>query len=101
MKRTRTSLGTAASTRSAACQGLSTGFMNKPAKQTGDRNRHAVAGLHDDPIAADRFGRQVRRLDDVRLVFENRVDLFAAIDVVAERDGVDAGCGSARDRWPA
>ena len=91
MNRTRTSLGIAASTRSAACQGLSTGFMNSwPSKQA-IADRHAVAGLHDGPIAADRFGRQVGRLDDVRLAFEHRVDFLAAIDVIAERDGVDAG----------
>ena len=65
--------------------------MNSWPSRQAIADRHAVARFDDGPIAADGFGRQVGRLDDVRLVFEDRVDLFAAIDVVAERDGVDAG----------
>ena len=61
------------------------------AEQARDADAFAVAGRDDRPIAADRFGRQVGRLDDVRLAFEDGVDLAAAIDVIAERDGVDPG----------
>ena len=34
---------------------------------------------------------QIRRFDDVRLALEHVVNLAAAVDVIAQRDSVDAG----------
>ena len=72
------------------------------AEQAGDRRRDTpLRAVDDGPIAADRFGRQVGRLDDVRFVFEHRVNFFAAIDMVAERDARRRRRGSVRGRWRA
>ena len=66
------------------------------AQEAEDADRFAVAGRDDRPIAADRLRRQIGRFDDVRLALEDRVNLAAAVDVVAERDAVDAGGTSSR-----
>ena len=64
--------------------------MNSCPSKHDDADRRAVARRDHRPLAADRFVRQIRRPDDVRLALERRVDLLAAIDVVAERDRIDA-----------
>ena len=67
------------------------GLHEQLPEQAGDSNRNAVASFYDTPIAADRFGREVRGFDDVWFGFEDRINLFTAIDVVAQCNGVETG----------
>lgn len=60
------------------------------AEKTGNGHWHAVRRRYDGPIAADRFWWQVCRLHDVRFGFQHGIDFLATIDMVAERDGIDA-----------
>ena len=88
--RVATSDGASLSTASTARQGLSIGFMkSRPsAQQTSARSPlRPSATHHRRPVASS--GRLARH-DDVLLRLEGREHLAAAVDVVAQRDRVDA-----------
>ena len=84
------SAGSAASTRSAAWKGQSTGRMKtRPSRLNTATN--AVAGGDDGPVAPGGLGGIVGRLDDVRFVSQHVENFAAAVDVIAQRDAIDAG----------
>ena len=80
-----------ARTRSARVHGQSTGRMNTPPSRLKTATSTPLAAAHDGPVAAGRRRGKVGRLDDVGSPSSSRIDLAAAIDVVAQRDAIDAG----------